>query len=160
MESGIQHTSDGCSSTTDPLRNRENPLRILLSRAFLVFALAWVVGVWYYPHARADPMDENTGINAQRQVALRLLETWPERLDYRVVQRGGFNLEIWVVLRDFESIPYPDRKGFVEKLGKTWCEHPDLKEHQVWLPSVSIRDLRNGKEVASHSCILSRTSIE
>ena len=69
----------------------------------------------------------------------------------RIEPYVGNNLKIFITKENFESVPYPDRKDFVSKVGKTWCNSVD----SFWLlPSVYIRDIKSGKELASYSCTL------
>jgi hypothetical protein len=121
--------------------------------------LAWVFEVFYSPHTEATAEEVRTCTDARNFVALFVEAGLPVGAQVRVEQRGGFNLNVWLNKRDLETIPYPDRKGFVEDAGKHWCEHPDIREKHVFLPSVKVRDLRDGADLASYSCTLASASI-
>jgi ethanolamine ammonia-lyase large subunit len=118
--------------------------------------IGWGVGVFYSTHKEADLEDDQKATEAramiQSQFALRL----PESTDIRLHQKGGFNLDVFIERRAFESVPYPDRAGFIETAGKAWCDHVE----QAMLPSLTVRDIRTGQNLASYNCVLSHVSIE
>ena len=72
--------------------------------------------------------------------------------DVRLEPRRANNLEIYLKKTSFESVPYPDRDEFVTTTGKAWCDNTGEASH-IFLPSVKIRDIRTGEELASYSCV-------
>jgi hypothetical protein len=68
----------------------------------------------------------------------------------------GENLTIYVPSETFEAIPFPDRTSAVQKIGNCWCERV---EH-TFLPTVRIRDIRTGKNLAEFSCTTGRASLK
>ena len=69
--------------------------------------------------------------------------------------RGGNNLEIYLPKTTFESVPYPDRGDFVKAIGQAWCQNTyDTGDGWLFLPSVKLRDIRTGEQLASYNCAL------
>src|SRR5262249_27977628 len=69
--------------------------------------------------------------------------------------RRASNVVIYLREKDFEVVPYPDRKGFVQALGKAWCDN--LPEgSKLFLPSVYVSSIKNGTEWASYNCVFGR----
>lgn len=93
-------------------------------------------------------------------ILIQLNPDYKEYANFRLEQHKGFNLDIWVYQRDLEAIPYPDRKPFIESIGITWCDAPGLKDQHTLLPSIAVRDMRSGKELASYSCLLSSAELK
>jgi len=89
------------------------------------------------------------GINA---VAFGWNEEAAANTALRIEPRRGDNLEIYLRKDDFESVPYPDRADFVKAIGKAWCDNTGEDWHWL-LPSVYMKDIRTGEELASHSCV-------
>ena len=73
----------------------------------------------------------------------------------RIDPRRASNVVIYLREKDFEAVPYPDRKGFVQALGKAWCGN--LPEgSQLFLPSVYVNSIRDGTKWASYNCVFGR----
>jgi len=121
----------------------------------LLALMGWGAVVTYSPHTKADTEALDKAATARGAVAYQFALTIPQA-DIRLEQLGGFNLEVWITQHDFDSMPYPDRKGFVERVGKAWCGPVE----QMLLPSLAIRDVHNGKELASYSCVFSYASLD
>ena len=73
--------------------------------------------------------------------------------EIRLVPKTGGVLEIYLGKKDFETIPFPDRKGFIEEIGKVWCG--DKSNVDELLPTLSLYDIRTGDRVGKYSCMLS-----
>ncbi len=58
-------------------------------------------------------------------------------------------VEIFIAQSDLDSVPYPDRKEYVALVGMAWCNQV---EHFA-LPTVTLRDIRSGKNLAHYSCV-------
>jgi hypothetical protein len=117
--------------------------------------IGYAVGVFYSPHKDPDPSDMTAASQASSTVATQLALGLPPSAETRIQQRGGFNLDVFVAQHDFESVPYPDRKDFVKAVATGWCDHVE----KTWIPSVAIRDIRSGKELATYSCVLAYASL-
>jgi hypothetical protein len=65
------------------------------------------------------------------------------------------NMNIYVAKKDFESIPYPDRKEAISRIGKSWGDFT----HWYFFPSVQIRDIRTGDVLADYSCNFNSTTL-
>jgi len=131
----------------------------LISAALVLLCLWWLVCVWYVPHMEPNSQDLANAGPARVSVEALLSSRLPDNAQLRLEQHGGFNLAIWVSQSDLESVPYPDRKSFIETVGRAWCEAPGLKSHHGTLPSVTVRDVRSGNELASYSCVFSHASV-
>jgi len=118
--------------------------------------IGYAVVVFYSPHKDPDSTDVTAASQASTAVAAQLALGLPGSAETRIQQRGGFNLEIFVAQRDFESVSYPDRTSFVKIVGTSWCDHVE----KTWFPSVAIRDIRSGKELATYNCVLSYASLD
>jgi hypothetical protein len=129
-------------------------LRLLL----IGLPLGWLIAVFYLPHSDAALEDLSKASDARTKVSSLFMASVPSG-EIRLQQHGGFNLDIWIRQHDIESVPYPDRKNFIQRIGQSWCEDSKVKTESVFLPSVQIRDVRTGKEWASYSCTLSHASI-
>jgi hypothetical protein len=71
-----------------------------------------------------------------------------DTFDIRVVQLGGFNVEVWIPRRNFDSVNYLDRKAFVETSGGAWCSSAD-----GWTsPTLTVRDAGTAKALAVFHC--------
>lgn len=146
----------GAAEVASGLENKSNVPGLGCGGWLLVLALVgWGGVVLYSPHMKADTEDLAKASPAREATASQFAVTMPQA-DVRLEQLGGFNLEIWISQHDFDSVAYPDRKGFVETVGKTWCGPAPY----TLMPSVAIRDVRSGKEVAAYSCVFSYASLD
>jgi hypothetical protein len=144
----------------------EGILKFSLSAA----ALCWLAYVFYAPY-RSLKLGEFLDTEKPRLAAGRALlkelpdlgewptpsvvtEVFPDPIwkNVRLEPRGGNNLEIYLPTDEFESVPYPDRDGFVARVGRAWCENTGPGSH-IFLPSVKFRDIRTGDHLASYHCI-------
>ena len=71
------------------------------------------------------------------------------------LQLDGGSLEVYVTKNDFESVPFPDRRQFIEDLGTVWCS----KGSSGFLPTLTIDDIRTGEKLGAYSCTLSRATL-
>lgn len=125
----------------------------------MVFVLLlWAGTVYYAPHLRPNPDEIARATDALQVVRAEFTSHLPDTAEVRLEQHLGLNLTVWLWQADFESIPYPDRKDFVTSVGRCWCDYPAFKGHGLF-PSIAIRDLRSGKELASYTCSRSRASL-
>jgi hypothetical protein len=73
--------------------------------------------------------------------------------DVRIEERRAGNVYLYVGLKSFEDIPFPDRDRALRVLGASWCSNLSREwANFIFLPSVSIRDIRSGKELGSYAC--------
>ena len=71
------------------------------------------------------------------------------------LELDGGSLDVYVRKNDFESIPFPDRRQFIEDLGTVWCK----KGSSGFLPTLTIDDIRTGEKLGAYSCTLSRATL-
>jgi hypothetical protein len=137
--------------------------RILLYvKIFLGFMAAmpivgWMVYVHQAAQTKADA--EETKKFAAPRVAL-YLEVYKalnpygaEDLGIQVESLKAGNVAVLVEVEPFESLPDPEREQFLRQLVTTWCEQIDS---MISLPSLTIRDIRSGEELASYSCVMNK----
>jgi hypothetical protein len=124
-----------------------------------LLGLVWLFAVYYLPHRPPSAQEFANAANARTVVEVLFSIRLPESSPVRLEQHGGYNLDIWLQRADLETIPYPDRRAFVESVGKTWCGDNRLRGQLGALPSLRIRDLRSGDELGSFGCFWSSTSI-
>ncbi len=70
---------------------------------------------------------------------------------YSVEHRALGHVRIYVPKEAWERIPFPEREAAAKALGLTWCRALG-KENRTLSPSLSIRDIRSGEEMAYHRC--------
>lgn len=131
-------------------------LRLLLIGVLLLAGI-WLIATLYLPYADASPQDLSMALNARANLSSSVMAQVPTA-QIRLEQKGGFNLTVW--MSDFESVLYPDRKQFLQTVGQLWCEDKDIGGGLVFLPSVEVRDIKDGKKLASYSCALSSASVD
>ena len=105
--------------------------------------------------------------DAQRQskeIALALTNVESTFLGYlplgsqlRLEPKTGGVLEIYLSKSEFESIPFPDRKDAIERVGRVWCN--DQSNTNELLPTLNIFDIRTGERFGKYSCRLSSVSL-
>jgi hypothetical protein len=101
-----------------------------------------------------ERLKEEAEETAVRGMLLELFQPYA-RHDLRLDRRPHGDLHIYLNKTDFQSIPFPDRKGFIEGAGKLWCGiKANAKE---WLPSLKIYDIRTGETLGGYSCTFSWT---
>jgi hypothetical protein len=132
-------------------------IRLPVLACVLLALGAWLIALLYLPHADGGSEDVSRAQNARTDLSSFVMSQLPAT-QLRLQQQGGFNLIVW--MSDFESVLYPDRRPFVQAIGRLWCENKEIRSELVFLPSVEIRDIRNGKTLASYSCTLSRVSVD
>jgi len=85
-----------------------------------------------------------------------LIQIYPRGwTETRIERMHGDNIDIFISRKDFESIPYPDRKETITRIGKSW------RDFSSWyfFPSVRIRDVRTGEILADYSCTFNSSSL-
>jgi hypothetical protein len=63
------------------------------------------------------------------------------------LEPDGNSVTVYVTKSQFESIQFPDRKGFIERAGKLWCP-----AQRGLLPSLVVSDIRSGETLGNYSC--------
>ncbi len=139
----------------------------ILTFSLSAAALCWLAYVFYAPYRPLEFQELLAAKKPQSAAGRALLKElpdlgeWPTPADpdpdpiwknVRLEPRGGSNLEIYLPTDEFESVPYPDRDGFVARVGRAWCENTGPSSH-IFLPSVKFRDIRTGDHLASYHCI-------
>ena len=111
--------------------------------------LVWYVGYvfFYAPSHDLDEKELETVQVAQVSVETEL-SLHIRHADILLKPLKGKNLDIYLAKFNFESIPYPVREGFVNLVGKSWC---DQVEH-IFMPSVKIKDIASGETLGEYDC--------
>ena len=60
--------------------------------------------------------------SAKKEVTLRLQTVLPN-VQPRLKVESGDTLDLYLSREDFETVAFPDREEFVERLGRAWCEN-------------------------------------
>jgi len=104
----------------------------------------WAVFVlWYAP---SHPCSSQV-LPEKCMVYTELAATFPAAYP-RVERMMAENLDIYMDRKDFDAVPFPDRKGAVMIIGKSWDPFAPWYD----FASVQIRDIKTGKTLASFSC--------
>lgn len=76
----------------------------------------------------------------------------PSRLRFDYRQAG--NVIVFLDRVELEALPFPDREPFTDSLSKVWCENLNLTSRWQYalVPSVRLRDIRNGENIHSYTC--------
>jgi len=136
-----QATTAGLEEATSSLAEAIAVLLFWLGLIFLVVAIPVA------PHLKSTNLNRKhqDGVARLAQAAHLLFDSDEIRIETR---RLG-NVVVWVERSSFEGIPYPDRDGAVNLLAQAWCPaFPTLP----FFPSLYVKDIRNGKRIASHLC--------
>jgi hypothetical protein len=108
------------------------------------------------PYSEVDPLLQ-TDRKADAIAAIQNLFLAADVPDARLVPSAnqfGDSLNVYVQKGQFESIPFPDRKGFIEEAGKLWCTGADGA-----CGSLNILDIRTGERFGKYSCKRSSVSL-
>jgi hypothetical protein len=73
----------------------------------------------------------------------------------KLVLLQGDNLDVYVRRPVFEVVPFPNREAFVTSVGARWCK----AVNHTFFPTVTLKDIRTGQELASYGCVGERTSL-
>lgn len=86
---------------------------------------------------------------AELQLESAVRKYLPIASEIRVVREGWANsVSIYVRKSDFEEIAFPDRPGALQAVASGWCKDVG----STFITSVSVRDIRNGGELANTRC--------
>jgi hypothetical protein len=113
---------------TDELATAGGCLGVLVVVFFLV-------AIFILPHIdpNREQLDKAAGV---RDAIMKLFTQGLSATDVELRQLGGYNLEIWIPQREFESISYLDRKALMDAAGRDWCTMADF----LLCPTVVVRD--------------------
>jgi hypothetical protein len=121
--------------------------------ALLGFGLMlWSILLLVVPHFDAGKQALDTAAAARATVEGTFALVLPNTA-VRLRQLGGYNLEVWISQKDFESINYLDRKQLIDRIGVGWCRTA-TDDGWWWLPTISVRDERSGKALARYARLL------
>jgi hypothetical protein len=114
---------------------------------FVVLFLGWLGTLLVAPNLGVSAPDPKQIAAASRleHAASLVLETRKLRAEPR--QLG--NVVLWVGKREFEAVPFPDRKAIVRSLASTWCPAAS----PLFLPSLYVRDITSGESLARCLCL-------
>jgi hypothetical protein len=73
----------------------------------------------------------------------------------RVQLFEGDNLVLFIHRARLDAVPFPDRERFVTQAAQSWCAAVD----HLYLPTVTIKDIRTGDGLASYSCVTGHASL-
>lgn len=127
----------------------------------LIVAAVWL-SVSFYAQSHPDPEGKPSLADSHKQsgdpkIAVEaVVATYLPTAVPRLELMQGNNLDIYVARAEYQDIPFPDRPEAIRRIGKAWCASV---EHTL-LPSVRLRDVRTGAELASFSCTLERASVK
>jgi hypothetical protein len=130
---------------------------LAISKALLAIAaicgVVWLICVFCARYMDLDKQELATLDKPTEAVTLAIARKLGDESAVRIDPRGGNNVDVYLKMKDFESVPYPDRGDFVKSVSQEWCAN--LGADQEWLlPSVKIRDIRTGDVLASYNCVL------
>lgn len=90
-------------------------------------------------------------------VGMKLFQDFPGA-DIRINMVGDRNLELWMPRGTIDNLAFKDREQFVTSIGKMWCQ--DDWQSDFLFPTLTMRDLKSGKKLASYRCTFSQVSVE
>ena len=128
---------------------RQPPVQTNGSSAWGCFLLPAMIAGWlfyalaYAPHHALKSQVLPNDCTLWTELALAFPSSYP-----RIEQLQAQNLDIYILRKDFESVPYPDRPAVSKSIGKTWEGYT----HWYNFSSVRIRDIQTGRVMASYSC--------
>ncbi len=116
--------------------------------------IAWLVAHSVIPALKVDdPRTIDAYAPSRAQLLLAVSPTLtPDMI--RFDQRRAGNVVVYIESERFQSIPFPDREGFVRKAAHAWCSNLRGSQLQFLLvPTVRFRDVRSGDSLASYTCL-------
>jgi hypothetical protein len=117
-------------------------------------AILFLVTIFIIPHANPEKPELESTLDERAAMTKTLAASFPTAA-IELKQLGGFNLEVWISKKEFESISYLDRKTLLETVGKPWCD-----KFGGWkCPTITVRDDKGGKELGAYHCLFSRSTI-
>jgi hypothetical protein len=115
-----------------------------LVASFVVATVIWLSYVIAY--APKQPASDQT-LPKDCQLYTEWFSAYPN-IWPRVELMKAQNLDIFVARHEFETVPFPDRKGVILRIGKSWGKYTEWYNFS----SVRIRDIRSGEVLANYSC--------
>lgn len=132
------------SDLGEAIERRAGTFLTVVFWAGLVFL---VVAIPAAPHMRSATLSANDHDRLAKLTEAASLAF--EGDEIRIDRRRLGNVVVWVERSSFERVPFPDRDHAVEQLAQAWCPaFPTLP----FFPSLYVRDIRNGKSLASRLC--------
>jgi hypothetical protein len=128
-----------------------------ISACFCIALLSWLLAVFVLPHQRMNYKEANKFSELTTRISRELeahLGIPVGSASTQIVIFGGNNIDIYVPLSAFRSVPYPHRDDFTEAVADIWCSAVD----QEFLPTVQLRDIGSGDSLAKLNCVFSNTS--
>ncbi len=124
----------------------ENSIGYLLWVGFFI----WLIIVAFADNFKVSDAKRSKLTGAIKAVRTETFKSFPGA-EIRLEPRFGENLKLYISRNHFESVPYPDRPELVARIGKAWCSNI---QQTYFLPSLSVRDMRNADKLASYNCVL------
>jgi len=140
-------------------------LGILFGTLLVIGALTYLFYTFFYapthtattPPTAKRPSQQQTSlvpVNPEQAVLAAISIELPYA-ESRLEFLQGANLNIYLKRQDFERILFPDRSDAVTRIGKAWCDNVE----GIFLPTLKIRDIRTGEQLAKYSCTTGSVSI-
>jgi hypothetical protein len=116
-------------------------------------AVVWIGYTFFYAQSAVDSTVASDDLEGRaKEVDLAVRGTLAEAFGVpnpRLQRMKGDNLDIYISVATWQTVPFPDRKEITRKVGKAWCD----RVRHTFLPEVRIRDVGDGKTLAAYSCI-------
>jgi hypothetical protein len=91
---------------------------------------------------------------AQERLGQSLYQVFNDNAKLEV--RQDYSVHAYISIKNYMSIPYPDRDAAITKVGKAWC---DEKGMNIWyLSKVQIRDIESGDALGTYRCFFNFVS--
>jgi hypothetical protein len=116
-----------------------------LGFAFILYILA---AIFILPLVDPAQKDVDSAADARAAIAKTFAQALPAT-DVKLKQLGGYNLEIWILQKEFESITYLDRKALMDSVGAEWYKTAGF----IRFSTVTVRDEKSGKNLAIYHCL-------
>lgn len=125
----------------------------------VIAVIGWLVYSFSYaPSQKEEIVTESAASNNAEQllgwVRLQLAVSIPDASP-RLERFKGDNLDIYLTVREFQKVQYPDRREFIERIGKVWCD----RVSKAFLPAVQFRDISTGQLFGSYGCLSKNVSL-
>jgi hypothetical protein len=119
-----------------------------------VFAVFILAAIFILPHVDPSQKDLDAATDARTAVTKLLSQALPAT-DVMLKQLGGYNLEVWIPQKEFESITYLDRKALMDSVGEEWYKTARF----IRFSTVTVRDEKTGRNLAIYHCMFTYSDL-
>ncbi len=74
----------------------------------------------------------------------------------RLEVHRDYSVSAYISKKNYMLVPYPDRDKAITSVGRRWCENKGV--FRWYMPKVILRDIQNGEELGSYSCLFKMVS--